>query len=913
MKSLAVASLALLLVDLRGSGAAAQSITGGCPAGGWTYTSVNNIVYLICPNSDYNVDNLASTAVPDQPTCAELCSHTTNCVNVVYEPGLCHLKGAPANPKWIKSNYYTTITAVYPMAPGSIIEKACPFNQSTFLSNNQVFSYCPNSNYPYDNSKTIAVRSLQQCADTCAQTSGCQSVVYEPGLCHPKVPTQNPRMFVDRYYSTFTQLYTLQPGRSTNGKCLGGQTYYVSKKGTYYEICPFSDFNIDNLQSLQAYDIKSCAEICDKTQGCTKVVYEPPRAMCHLKGSPSNANMKQSNYYWTLAAVPFRVKNGVSIVERCPSGATLYTSENGVQYEICPYSNYGVDNIDSSWQPSQNACIEWCSKTPGCYLGQYQPNNGMCWSKGYPFQSDWTQYDAYTTFKIVPTSYAAPAVLSQNGQWSPIQTLPLNPVAAYLVPAYPVVQDFLSFSSFSPFTFGGGPAYFNTAFMRYNIKSSAASQFNVAETKHDMFCPGMNHLADGRLVINGGNTDAAVTIYDPFANTWTRAANMNMGRGYQSSVTLSDGRGFTIGGSYTGGIGGQNGTPMKNGEVYDPKLNKWTALPGALVAPMLTTYDNAGAWRTDNHAWLYAWSNGSVFQAGPSKNMNWYSTSGQGSVKGAGQRNTQNDQMCGVTVMYDSGKIFAAGGAQSYSDDKALYAAHRITLNGVNQSPTVQQLPNAKYARIFAQAIVLPNGQVFVTGGQAYAAGFTDTLSVLQAEVYDPVANTFTPVAALAVPRNYHSTGLLLPDGRVMNGGGGLCYVGGGCNSGNHPDLQFWTPPYMFDARGNPATRPQISSISASQQSGNQVRVSPGGKLTVVLGSSGANLGHVLVRMGSGTHSIDTDQRRIPLTVYSTNGNTVALSIPNDNGVVPPGFWYYFAVAPSGVHSIGLTVNVLAA
>ena len=35
----------------------------------------------------------------------------------------------------------------------------------------------------------------------------------------------------------------------------------------------------------------------------------------------------------------------------------------------------------------------------------------------------------------------------------------------------------------------------------------------------------------------------------------------------QASATLSDGRVFTIGGSWSGGIGGQNGTPLKTGEV----------------------------------------------------------------------------------------------------------------------------------------------------------------------------------------------------------------------------------------------------------------------------------------------------------------------------------------------------------
>lgn len=42
-------------------------------------------------------------------------------------------------------------------------------------------------------------------------------------------------------------------------------------------------------------------------------------------------------------------------------------------------------------------------------------------------------------------------------------------------------------------------------------------------------------------------------------------------------------------------------------------------------------------------------------------------------------------------------------------------------------------------------------------------------------ELWDPVKLTFTVLPPAAVPRNYHSIALLLPDARVFSGGGGLC------------------------------------------------------------------------------------------------------------------------------------------
>ena len=61
------------------------------------------------------------------------------------------------------------------------------------------------------------------------------------------------------------------------------------------------------------------------------------------------------------------------------------------------------------------------------------------------------------------------------------------------------------------------------------------------------------------------------------------------------------------------------------------------------------------------------------------------------------------------------------------------------------------------------------------------------------------------------MPRTYHSTALLLPDGTVFNGGGGLCgacvcgpgtAASGSCKTPNHEDAQIFTPPYLFGPDG---------------------------------------------------------------------------------------------------------------
>lgn len=99
-----------------------------------------------------------------------------------------------------------------------------------------------------------------------------------------------------------------------------------------------------------------------------------------------------------------------------------------------------------------------------------------------------------------------------------------------------------------------------------------------------MFCPGMSLDVNGRAVVTGGDDANKTSIFDPSTNTWTTGHQMNIARGYQASATVSDGRIFTIGGSWSGGYGG------KNGEIYSPTANTWTLLPGCPVAPMVRIF-----------------------------------------------------------------------------------------------------------------------------------------------------------------------------------------------------------------------------------------------------------------------------------------------------------------------------------
>lgn len=415
-----------------------------------------------------------------------------------------------------------------------------------------------------------------------------------------------------------------------------------------------------------------------------------------------------------------------------------------------------------------------------------------------------------------------------------------------------------------------------------------------------MFCPGISALEDGRILIQGGSDAKKNSFYNPSSNTFTKAPDLLVARGYQTSVTLSDNRVFTIGGAYSGPRRG------KDGEVYSATSNSWKALPGAKVGPMLTV-DREGIWREDNHAWLFAWKNQSIFQAGPSMAMNWYSAVGNGDQIAAGTRDTANS-MCGIFVMYEPGKILTAGGSPDYTNSDANNRAHLISLGDYGKPATVERAPDMAYPRGFANAVVLPDGTVLVTGGQRRSLVFTDTDGILQAELFDPATKSWKTLAAEAVPRNYHSVSILLPDGRVFSGGGGLCYtaqVGGStvnCNKlVDHADGQTFSPPYLFNSDGSAADRPTISALSATS-------VKVGAQLRITTSTTNPKI--ALVRIGSVTHSVNSDQRRVPLTNITQNGTQYTATLPNDSGILIPGHYYLFVLNAAGVPSVAQTVKV---
>ena len=464
-------------------------------------------------------------------------------------------------------------------------------------------------------------------------------------------------------------------------------------------------------------------------------------------------------------------------------------------------------------------------------------------------------------------------------RWDPLVNLPMVPAAGAVMGDGRV----LLWASNAKTTFGGGGHTWTTI---WNPATGIATERDVTETAHDMFCPGTSRLPDGRLLVNGGVGAALSSLYDPVANTWSKGPNMNIARGYNANTVLGDGTVMTLGGSWSGGTAGG-----KNAEIYTPG-GTWRTLSGVPYDPYLLDGVYNG-WQTDAHAAIIPTGNGRVLMAGPSPNMAWIDTRGNGSSIPAGRRGDDQPSLGGPVVMYEAGKILKVGGATWNGNVPATAGAYLI--DTTQSTASVRKLNPMAYPRMYANSVVLPNGQVLVVGGQTYVQEFSDSNAVLAPELWDPETETFTVLPAMAVARNYHSLALLLPDARVVSAGGGLC----GC-AADKPNLQVMSPPYLFNADGSAAVRPVITSAPATTGYGT----------TMTVATDSAVTAFSLVRLNAATHTVNNDQRRVSLAFTANGGNSYTLQVPSNAGIMIPGQWMLFAMNAQGTPSVAKILTV---
>jgi YVTN family beta-propeller protein len=473
-----------------------------------------------------------------------------------------------------------------------------------------------------------------------------------------------------------------------------------------------------------------------------------------------------------------------------------------------------------------------------------------------------------------PAAPAAPN--NQAGTWSAKVNWPHTPVSISHLPD----GRLLTFSGQEPKHWPGTKT--QTYWTIWNPEN-ATFESNLY-LNHEMFCGAMSLRTDGVLQIMGGRyTVRDSSTFDWRDNQWGRVANMFDPRWYTSSLALPDGDIFTVSGS-----GGPN-----TAERYVPETNAWRRLGGINWQPVATATGFEANWTP----FIFVAPDGRIFHFGPTRQMNWVSADGTGSMVSAGiQVPTGHYPKDGGVVMYESGKFLFAGGTNG---DAETVSNRCFTVDLNTTPPTVATTGSLRFARRFQNAVVLPTGEVMVMGGNTSGLKFSDVGSVLTPEIWNPRTGTWRNAANQSIPRNYHSTAILLPDGRVYSGGGG--YDAGNPDATfTHPDAQLYTPPSLFQSNGSAATRPVITSAPAAASLGSVFEVQATAGLSRF----------TMIRMMAITHGYTTDQRflNVPFT-ESTPGRYHLVAHPNAN-VMLPGYWMIFGLNAQGTYSKASIIHI---
>lgn len=379
-------------------------------------------------------------------------------------------------------------------------------------------------------------------------------------------------------------------------------------------------------------------------------------------------------------------------------------------------------------------------------------------------------------------------------------------------------------------------------------------------------------------------------------------APMNYPRWYPTATTMPNGDIVVQGGSLRGGPGGPGAlTP----EVYTPDSGSgWDLLEGATSA---LAYGNGGNGNgPDENRWWYprafvAPGSGNLFNITGTQ-MYELDPTGEGTLTPRGTLNATNGGDQGVlgnpvgatstAAMYRPGKILQVGGGTWGNGGGAdgARAALTVDITGGTANPVVAAAQPMEYQRHWATSTILPDGNVIVTGGGRENNGRDDT--VTNAEIWNPDTGEWTTVE---VPheraRLYHSTALLLPDGRVMIGGGGAP------GARNYTDAEFYSPAYLFEGDQR-AVRPEVTAPA---------KIGYNGTFDLETTSDVSKV--TLVRNGSVTHGFNNGQSFQELK-FSESAGGITVDAPQDGTYAPPGSYMVFVFDANGTPSVASMVKI---
>ncbi|ORT61445.1 galactose oxidase early set domain-containing protein [Streptomyces sp. CB03238] len=455
---------------------------------------------------------------------------------------------------------------------------------------------------------------------------------------------------------------------------------------------------------------------------------------------------------------------------------------------------------------------------------------------------------------------------------------------------------------------GNDPEMFKAGTFTSAVYDPANGSFKTIPTPVDMFCAGHVQLSDGRVLVMSGNkgypsADGRIGYqglkdsytFDPATESYVRTNDMHDGHWYPSATILGNGDVISFGGLK------EDSTGNVTAEKFSAAQNKW--LP---INEVKQTWSYWGLYPS-----MILMQDGRLFYSGSHTFGN--GTPGTGAsiydydkntitdVPGLRNKDERDESASVLLPPAQDQRVLTIGGGNNERNPAAnrltdiidlkqpnpAYVAGPPIPHGLVDQGAGKRPQTGDEGKMYVSAVLLPDGKVLETGGALHDRADP----VFEASIFDPATDTYQAgMAADPVPRGYHSSAFLLPDGRVMAVGDNP-----GNGSYNH-DVSVYTPPYLLKG-----PRPQITSVIDSRWNYGDTQ-----RITVDRPIVKAEL----IRPAAVTHSSDPNQRFVDLPLSVIDDRTVDLNVTGNPNLAPPGWYMLFAVDAGGVPSIAQWVHL---
>jgi radical copper oxidase GlxA-like protein/galactose oxidase-like protein len=378
--------------------------------------------------------------------------------------------------------------------------------------------------------------------------------------------------------------------------------------------------------------------------------------------------------------------------------------------------------------------------------------------------------------------------------------------------------------------------------------------------------------------------------FNPVTEQYERVGDMHEKRWYPTLTGLSDGSVLAV----SGLDGSGQVVEGTRNEVFAPKTKRWTVRKD--LDHSFPTYPTL--FQTAKPAVLFfTGSNSGYGPANRGRDPGLWNLQDNSFRKVAGLRDPdqlETSMSAWVGPVQNQTVMVVGGGGVGESK----LSTRRIDLINLNDpAPHFRPGPDLPAGTRYPSLVNLPDDTTLITNGARDYRGRGASDNHV-ARIYHPDTNSLSIAADPNVGRNYHSSAVLLPDGRVLTAGSDPLYADkkNTITGTFEQRLEIYTPPYLF--RG---PRPQVTAGPSMVVHGREAAFTTSSPTDIA--------GVRMIRPSAATHMLNPDQRSVavPFTVTPTG---ITITVPGSAALMPSGPYMLFLVDRAGVPSVAHWVSV---